>query len=271
MAIFRKNNFVPGLNLMLTLALPVQVFAWGADGHRVVGAIGVDYLNESALSSLKQLFGTDDFDSVVEWCNWPDVDRASEDGAFRSPMHYINMVPGESKYVRERDCPDGMCVTEAVGEFAAELVNLDLPLKRRREAFGWVCHLVGDLHQPLHAGFGHDRGGNDFQISFNDEETNLHSFWDSRLILDRSDSWQSLYDLLSDRSGANPGTNWQAGEVVLWTNESHAFAETRSYPDNPKISQEFADKSWVRVKEQLARGGKRLAWVLNTVLAEKPE
>ena len=74
-----------------------------------------------------------------------------------------------------------------------------------------------------------------------------------------------------DRSGANPGTNWQAGEVVLWTNESHAFAETRSYPDNPKISQEFADKSWVRVKEQLARGGKRLAWVLNTVLAEKSE
>jgi hypothetical protein len=130
---------------------------------------------------------------------------------------------------------------------------------------------VGDLHQPLHAGFGHDRGGNDFEITYNDEEMNLHRFWDSALIRDRSESWISLYDLLSEREKANPDANWDPSDVVAWTNESHEFAATHSYPDTRKISEDFADQSWVSLKKQLRKGGYRLASVLNTVLNKKSE
>ena len=257
--------------LLLIFVAPGHALAWGADGHRVVGALAADYLDQSTGDSLQALFGTDDFDEIVEWCNWPDAYRATEEGAWSEPKHYINMVPGESVYDMKRDCPTGMCVTEAIGEYAAELGNLDLPIERRRQAYGWVCHLVGDLHQPLHAGFGHDRGGNDFAIRYKGEDTNLHSFWDSRLILEHSESWMALYDLLSDRSGANPSPDWTAAESANWTNESHAFAETKSYPKQAEITDRFANKSWCGIQRQLKKGGKRLAWVLNTVLAETPD
>ncbi len=255
--------------MTVILVLPAKGVAWGPDGHRIVGAVALDYLSKGALDTLHEIMGIDDAEVLVEWCNWPDEYRATIEGAWSEPKHYINMVPGASLYDMQRDCPTGMCVTEAIGEYAAELGNSDFPQKSRREAFGWVCHFVGDLHQPLHAGFGHDRGGNDVVVSFKSEEINLHSFWDSRLIKDRSTSWTELYDQLSDGSGSTPESDWQADEVVSWTNESHSFAETWSYPGTLEISDEFADQSWRLAQEQLKKGGVRLAWVLNTVLKPK--
>jgi hypothetical protein len=266
------NQFRTKSLLKFTTAAAVllsqQVIAWGPDGHRVVGALALDQLNEQASQSLIQIMGTNDRDTMVEWCNWPDLYRASDEGAWSEPKHYINMVPGASLYVMERDCPDGMCITESVGEFAAKLADPELDIESRRQAFGWVCHLVGDLHQPLHAGFGHDRGGNEVDIVFNGEPINLHHFWDRALIADRSASWNDLLAELAIQNQSETPLGWQAVEVVSWSNESHAFAESWSYPDNPVITDEFADRSWILAKDQLAKGSKRLARVLNTVLAQ---
>lgn len=251
--------------LALLLFVPASTFAWGPNGHRIVGAVSLDYINSDTLAALQELMGTEDSDELVQWCNWPDEYRSTEEGAWTYPQHFINMVPGESLYLKKRDCPTGLCVTEAISEYAGELGNKELSLEKRQQAFGFVCHFVGDLHQPLHAGFGHDRGGNDVDVVFNDETINVHHFWDSALINDRSDSWQSLYDLLSTRDQTNPAGDWHSNEVVAWTNESHAFAETRSYPGTQEISDEFADNSWDSIQVQLKKGGIRLAWILNTV------
>ena len=52
----------------------------------------------------------------------------------------------------------------------------------------WLCHLVGDIHQPLHcvALFSTkypdgDRGGNSIRIRISSSPTNLHSLWDGLL------------------------------------------------------------------------------------------
>ena len=42
--------------------------------------------------------------------------------------------------------------------------------------------MVGDLHQPLHVGYGNDKGGNTVQLNYQTRGTNLHSFWDSGII-----------------------------------------------------------------------------------------
>jgi len=254
------------LSTAALLLLPVHAMSWGPDGHHIVGAISLDYLDRKTLTALHELLGTDDPDEIVQWCNWPDEYRSTDEGAWTYPKHFINMVPGESLYVMERDCPTGLCVTEAIGEYARELGNLELSLEKPRQAYGFVCHFVGDIHQPLHAGFGHDRGGNDVDVIFNGEKINVHSFWDSALISDRSESWQGLYDLLSERTGPNPAADWQSDEVISWTNESHEFAGKYSYPGTDEISDAFADRSWKLAKEQLRKGGYRLARVLNTVL-----
>lgn len=45
-----------------------------------------------------------------------------------------------------------------------------------------MVHFVADVHQPLHAGFGDDRGGNKYQLQAFGKGTNLHTTWDSGLI-----------------------------------------------------------------------------------------
>ncbi|KAJ2912954.1 hypothetical protein MD484_g7457, partial [Candolleomyces efflorescens] len=52
---------------------------------------------------------------------------------------------------------------------------------REEEAFRFLVHFVGDLHQPLHL-TGRDRGGNLAKVCFDNRETNLHSVWDTPLL-----------------------------------------------------------------------------------------
>ncbi|MCK5530767.1 MAG: S1/P1 nuclease [Halopseudomonas aestusnigri] len=254
-----------------SVLLPSQVLGWGPEGHKVLGALALDQLNWEAANALIRIMGTDDREELVDWCNWPDSYRATDEGNWSKPQHYINMVPGESEYDRERDCADNMCVTESILRYAAELANPRLGDEMQQQAFGRLCHFVGDLHQPLHAGFGHDRGGNEFDISYKGEDLNLHTFWDHTMIEQNTESWFSLYLELRQRPGRTGYDSWREKDVISWTNESHAIAETQSYPDNPAITDEFADQSWKLARDQLVKGGARLAGLLNTVLAENPE
>lgn len=269
MTIQSRPSSVRWAAALVTSLLASSVMAWGPDGHRVVGALALNQMSKHAKHSLVEIMGSSEQETLVEWCNWPDLYRATEAGSWTTPKHYINMFPGESEYEKQRDCSDGMCVTESVEEYTVKLADHNLDIEQRRQAFGWVCHLVGDLHQPLHAGFGHDRGGNDFDVEFNGEPINLHWFWDGALISDRSNSWQELYAGLSKDIQSKTRAGWQASEVVAWTNESHAFAATWSYPDDKVITTEFADQSWNSIGDQLGKGGKRLARVLNTVLGKQ--
>jgi len=245
--------------------------AWGPEGHRVIGAIALDGIDGHTFSALAEILGTHDREQMVEWCNWPDDYRATEEGRWSGPQHYINMVPGASEYERERDCPDGMCVTEAIGHYAGELGNAELDAVQRRQAFGRVCHFVGDLHQPLHAGFGDDRGGNEFAIIYQGEPSDLHTLWDHLLIEERTGSWFELYFLARQRPAPVAGGTWRAADTVRWTNESHAFAAREAYPQGSSISDEFADRTWSRALDQLSLGGARLAKTLEATLAAEKE
>ncbi|KAI7376101.1 hypothetical protein KC336_g19874, partial [Hortaea werneckii] len=52
----------------------------------------------------------------------------------------------------------------------------------RNEAFKFLLHFVGDLHQPLHTE-ALDRGGNQIQVKFDNRHYNLHSVWDTEIAL----------------------------------------------------------------------------------------
>ncbi|HUC97485.1 MAG TPA: S1/P1 nuclease, partial [Candidatus Polarisedimenticolaceae bacterium] len=68
------------------------------------------------------------------------------------------------------------------------LKSPDAPRNERRIALRFVAHLVGDIHQPLHAGFAEDRGGNSIAVRFNGRKENLHSLWDTALVELEEDS-----------------------------------------------------------------------------------
>ena len=46
----------------------------------------------------------------------------------------------------------------------------------------YLTHLLGDVYQPLHAGYLDDKGGNKYQLQAFKKGSNLHALWDSGMI-----------------------------------------------------------------------------------------
>ena len=263
---------------MVLCGLSGNAFSWGHDGHTAIGILAVEQLPPATVLELKSIVSPLTKQTMAEACNWPDVIRETEEGKWSSPLHYVNIPRGDATYSGPRDCPvhsghpasaerpAQYCVTESIKHFAAGLADTQASPEQRWQAFAWLCHLVGDLHQPLHTGFADDRGGNNVEVVFNNEPINLHHFWDSALIRQRAGSWQYLVGELSEFPPVQAGTGWSPDMVDEWTNESHELAIQRSYPSTNIIDEDFAQNSWVIVQQQIRLASSRLAWIINTEL-----
>lgn len=256
--------------LMLITVLPAR--AWGPEGHRIVGHTTLPMLDKSALSAVHDILGTASIEAsrtaMTEACVWPDVIRREPEWEESAPLHYVNIPRSARHYDRDRDCRDGMCVTAGIHRFANELSRMELSRDRRWQALAFLCHLVGDLHQPLHAGFRDDRGGNRVNVQFRGKSMNLHQYWDGELLrafLGENDDWENPLD---NPCWTKPGDVWKPAELMAWTDESHALAATHAYPQSPVINEEFARESWLITRQQLQKAASRLALILNAVLGD---
>jgi hypothetical protein len=256
------------LIFVLCTCVLTNVHAWGRDGHAVIGTLAAGQMDKQALSSLKEILGSTDAKSLGQACNWPDQLRETNAGAVTSPYHYVNIPRRQHRYDRQRDCPAGDCVTERIKGFAAELANTGLDRERRKQAFSWLCHLVGDIHQPLHTGYRDDLGGNNVNIVFQDDRMNLHRYWDSGLIKSRGLSRSELAAVLRPLTGAELSSNWHISAADDWTEESHALVAQYSYPDTNPVSAVFSKQSWKLIQQQLAIAADRLATVVNATIGE---
>ena len=187
--------------------------AWAQDVHNAIGILAISQLQDDARYMLEDIVGPLDEQVIFEACIWPDVIRETEEWEWSKPQHYINIPRGDFTYLESRDCPDQLCATQAIKKYAAELANQDASKEKRRQAFAWLCHLVGDLHQPLHAGFADDRGGNDVEIMVRNEKMNLHHFWDFELINHHADSWQNLVERLQTSPVIQAASDWSPKSV----------------------------------------------------------
>lgn len=272
------------------LALPALLgpgvaLAWGPIGHAVIGQAAVQGADMEAQAAVAEILGAESpaalMDAIDTACNWPDAVRETGEWSWSAPLHYVNMPHGIARYDRQRDCPDGLCVTEGILRFAAELGRPELDGSdpdevagdppRRWRAFAWLCHLVGDLHQPLHAGVRDDRGGNLVNVRYRGETYNLHEFWDEVLAAERCDA-----ECRAAAARAVPAAEiprWGPADVAAWTGESHALAFSLAYPpgftSGMEIDDGFADRSWSLTREQWRSAAARLAAILNAVLGSE--
>ncbi len=90
----------------------------------------------------------------------------------------------------------GECLVSAIGNYSTRVADVDLELGERQEAFKFLIHFLADVNQPLHVGFGLDRGGNKINVRppwdhpvdkkgnaiENPRVKPLHVVWDSHLI-----------------------------------------------------------------------------------------
>lgn len=252
--------------------------SWGGKGHTAIGVLAVNQLQPDALLVLEGIVNPLSPQAMDDACNWPDVIRETEEGEWSGPLHYINIPRGDALYLASRDCPQDPerenssqrpaqhCATEAIKFFAAGLTRPQTSRDQRWQAFAWLCHLVADLHQPMHTGFADDRGGNNVEVKFEDEPMNLHHFWDTALIDRQAGSWQYLVGQLSPFPPATAGSDWSPVMVNDWTNESHKLAKEKAYPATEIIDEIFAQQSWGLAQQQIRKAAAHLALIINSEL-----
>jgi hypothetical protein len=74
-------------------------------------------------------------------------------------------------------------VVDKILQFRQALADPALSDRARLRALQFLLHLVGDVHQPLHASNNGDAGGNDRRVSLPGRRTgSLHHYWDTVFV-----------------------------------------------------------------------------------------
>lgn len=244
--------------------------AWGPEGHRIVAALAQRQLDPAAQAEVGHLLAPEHTDRLADVATWADDLRSdpAQQTLWKATrgLHYVNFHDRRCDYQPPRDCPDGQCVVGALAHYVGVLGDSRQSDAARREALKFVVHLVGDIHQPLHAGYRDDKGGNDFQVQFQGEGSNLHRVWDSGLLETRGLD-ASAYARQLDARGALdlPAPGALEDPYAQWAEQSCRLSRG-IYPSGHVIDAAYVDAERPLAERRLREAGRRLAEVLNATL-----
>jgi hypothetical protein len=273
------------LNRAWTLLLPACVLgaapatfplAWGEQGHRIACEIAVRRLSGEAQAIVTELLRPEGA-ALPDVCTWADTVRGTTH-AHTSAYHYINLPRTGEGVDMARDCahPEQRCVVWAIQHYARILADRAKPVAERREALKFVAHFVGDLHQPLHVSFADDRGGNQTRVEFFGDAgrpgrpRDLHSVWDTRILMRAGAQWQPWAVRLHEQITADEAKAWETLDVIAWANEAFALTTRFVYgqlPADGRITDAYYTPALRHSEVQLQKAGVRLAFLLNRAAA----
>jgi len=285
------------------LALPASAL-WDAAGHRTVAAIAWEHMTPRAraravelllhgpalanFGSLRPADGSEaarDRALFLNAATWADLVR-NRDQAWHVYHHptwhyadfYWNAENGQPHDIPNAG-PDSLNAAERIVALGATLADSSAADTTRAVALAWVLHLVGDIHQPLHASSRvtpaeplpkGDQGGNTFHL---DDNRNLHAYWDR--ILDEAIAPEPGEDSIAyasriarqiDRMAGTPAAG---SDVLGWAHEGLRLAQTFVYSGVSRGSAPSAayQAEALKVSEgRIALAGYRLAALLNDAL-----
>jgi hypothetical protein len=254
--------------LLACFLLVPDAHAWGPDGHRIVAELAQRHLSPAAEAQVERLLGPEHTRRLADVATWADdiQDDPSQRALWKATrsLHYINFGDRDCDYQPPRDCREGRCVVEGLAHYVAVLGDRSQSEDARREALKFVVHFVGDVHQPLHAGYRPDKGGNTYQVQFRDQGSNLHRVWDSGMLRTRGLDWQTYAKRL-DARGMVALPPVAGAPFAAWAEESCRL--TRDiYPDGHTVGAAYVGTQLPVAERRLRQAGRRLAQLLNRTL-----
>jgi len=233
------------------------VFAFGDLGHKMVAKAAWQQLTPYAKQNIERILGVGE-SAFVEASVWADEIKSNEDFNYLKPLHYVNMPKAAKQYDAKRDCKKDRCVVAAIHEFSGYAKRGSD--KEKVLALKMLIHLIADVHQPVHAGLYEDRGGNWYEVKYQDQSVSLHKLWDQQMV--------ERFDESLD-SGAR---KLVLNEVPVsldspksWAEESHGITVDFVYQarENYAVTDEYLEQADKIMATQLSRGAWRLAMWLN--------
>ncbi|MGH7668572.1 MAG: S1/P1 nuclease [Gemmatimonadaceae bacterium] len=291
------------------LVFPALASAWNPTGHRTVAEIAWNNLTPRArtravdllmhgpaladFASLRPTTGTDaerDRALFLNAATWPDIirDRDLPAHAYHRPTwHYADfywdVVNGKPHDIPGTG-PDSENAGERIIKFRAALADSAVADTTKALDLVWLIHLVGDIHQPLHASSRvtaqdtlprGDMGGNTFHL---DDHRRLHGYWDD--ILDESiargpgeDSIAYATRLARRIEALHPlaslGDLANSTDVAAWERHDLHLAQTVVYTGitpGQAPSAAYQTEALMTAERQIALAGYQLAALLNHAL-----
>ncbi len=250
--------------------------AWNATGHRVIAQIAYDHLTshaKSRFSAYNRLLNRKNHAySFVDAAVW--LDKVRYMSSLPLEIHYIDLPFTEeagSALPKVRSPNAVTALTEAV----FSLKNKNTTARARATALRVLVHVVGDLHQPLHAAtrVSHfypegDKGGNLVKLAYNPVADTLHAYWDKGAgVLQPMDKRQIKH------YAAMLEARWPCADEKMydfnhWAQLSHQLAIKEAYAlhsDDNRLDSTYQRRAMVISESQLALAGCRLAHVLNHI------
>ncbi len=277
------KRFLIFLAALLGFAAPAQ--AYWEYGHETVASIAFRNVSPKVQADIRRLLAkqalletpTCPARTIEQASVWADcVKTLGPRFSYAYNWHYQNVnvcKPFELK----ANCPDGNCVSAQIERDVKLLKDKSVPVRERVMALAFLVHFVGDLHMPLHAGDRGDLGGNRARAVYGDyvtERLNLHSIWDGLLAERAISTPPSLVRAYSTEERAA----MQGGSVEDWSRESWQVARDVVYgsaygdpcaeaPQRAKLDQATIEKLIPPAREQIVKGGLRLARLLEEAFA----
>jgi hypothetical protein len=276
------------------LCTPAPSRAWGPLGHQAVGAVADARLTDASRAQIAALLagdlGRDGAPSgrttLAQVSTWADEIRGSD--ADRPRWHYDNLPACRAVPTSPDWCAGDQCASARVAQLLAVLADPQRPPRERNEALKWVVHLVGDLHQPLHA-VDYADGANRVAVALeaagrrpDRHPLTLHGAWDVYLadaalhVRGGQPLPQAAVRTLLVRA-AHLDPALLRAPVHVWLDESNALARAVAldYPgfgcgEPPRapvrLSRGYQRRAQRVIADRLALAGARLADALNRAL-----
>jgi S1/P1 Nuclease len=167
---------------VLTSVVAFQsAFAWGDEGHEIIALVADRFLDPAVREKIAAMLAADpdnltahDIASAATWADrYRDSDRNGSRQHYEQTWrwHFVNVELDDPN--RDVACFGHLplragtlasngaaraCVVDNINQYVAELADPRTDPEERLVALKFILHLVGDLHQPLHAADNHDAG-----------------------------------------------------------------------------------------------------------------
>ena len=302
------------IGLVALVAIASSANAWNAKGHMVISMLAWRQLKPEERTKIVRLLEKHPhFDSYLKadkpdnisqdqwvfmrastWADWvrsgPEERRKYHIGQ----AHYIDfpfVAPGSTV---KGEPPAKINAVEHI-----RVSKLQMIAGGSREdqavALTWLFHLVGDIHQPLHAVSYYseqfprgDKGGNLVLIRMNGRRVQLHSMWDGLFgnpttlssimasVLEVEKLSENNEELKKDLAAHKTAVDWakesfELAKKVTYLDGKLKMANRESDPateDIPEAPADYGKKAGATARYCAAKAGPRLVEVLREILAK---
>lgn len=285
--------------------------AWNSFGHMTVATIAYNHLTPDAKTRIAVLLKLNP--NYADWIAGVPEDTQNE-VAFLKASTWPDFIKSAQGYQNDGEQPNGPAAAQNIG-YDDKLMHkywhyIDLPFspdntpliqpqapnaQTQTAAFRqtladpsasdalksydlvWLLHLVGDVHQPLHATSrftqdepNGDRGGNDVALCEKPCRSELHAFWDGVL---GSGSDAAKVIVYANKIAAPSASKAAISDESKWINESFGVAQKSVYVDPIAVGAgpytldaNYKINARKIAKSRVALAGVRLANLINNEL-----